>query len=400
MQQRRKTGSTPSPRSGQQQTQVVRRSPRRQTGPTVTPSTAPVQNTLAPPPVFAPVVHAPPVPQTFAPPVMHPSPGASNNNNASPLSAVIPVPPPVQPGSVLPPVVQPSTQAQPTAPSTGHGKRLREVEQAASGNKAAKFNHTGEPREPLQRMAKGKSIEARQFRDLSAPSPEFSDGNKGRHEIASTSQRAPLTGKPVPMAAASSGRTSTGLTVLGGPNDTVVAHTGLMDSGLSTTGQATAHTPFHAFPATLAQQTDPVVAAAMTMQTALDGLAKPTAIRSDPNLTGAKWSGGGGPMEKPDTSRGTDDGYDSDTERGRFARRYNGGREHLKNTLSALRKTSADAAKHTRSPSPPRTRGGTGVLSSRRDVTLPDVSTDTPEEQARKYTEFGFLGMQSLSKKD
>jgi hypothetical protein len=291
----------------------------------------------------------------------------------------------------------PGTQPQPpSTPTTGHGKRLHQVESAASSNKVAKFNHSGEVRDPLERMAKGRSIEANQFRDQSAPSPEFSNGNKGRHEIASTSKRAPLTGKPVPVMAAATGRTSTGLSALSGPNDTVIAHTGLMDSGLSTTGQASSHSPFHAFPETLAQQTDPHVATALTIQTALDGLAKPGSIRSDPKLTGAQWSGGSGPMEKPDTSRGSDDGYDSDTERGKFARRINGAREHMKSSLRAIRSQSTDASNATRPPSPPRTRGGTGLLSTPRDLTLPDVSNDTPQEKTRKLTTFAFAAYQSL----
>jgi hypothetical protein len=343
----------------------------------------------------APVVHAPPVPQTLAP-VIVPSTG-SNNNSASQLSPMVQLPPPVQPGSLLSPMGPPGTQPQPpSTPTTGHGKRLHQVESAASSNKVAKFNHSGEVRDPLERMAKGRSIEANQFRDQSAPSPEFSNGNKGRHEIASTSKRAPLTGKPVPVMAAATGRTSTGLSALSGPNDTVIAHTGLMDSGLSTTGQASSHSPFHAFPETLAQQTDPHVATALTIQTALDGLAKPGSIRSDPKLTGAQWSGGSGPMEKPDTSRGSDDGYDSDTERGKFARRINGAREHMKSSLRAIRSQSTDASNATRPPSPPRTRGGTGLLSTPRDLTLPDVSNDTPEEKTRKLTTFAFAAYQSL----
>jgi hypothetical protein len=282
------------------------------------------------------------------------------------------------------------------SPSTPHGTRLRQLETALSSGNLSELNHTKRPRASLVAMGRGSPTTAEQFRDSPADSPEFPSGNRGRHEIAATAERSVLQGKPVAVAVATAARTSTGLSLLRGPDNEVVAHTGLFLSGLSTTGQSNAHKPFHAFPAILAGHTDPHVATALAIETALDGLSTPSALRSSRRMTGALWVGGSGLIEKPDTSRGHDDGYDSDTERGKLVRRFNFGRERLKDSLSALRSESDAVRKATRSPSPPRSRGGSGLRTSTRGLTLPDVSKLSDEETAYALTNFSFAGFQTL----
>ncbi|WP_414445330.1 hypothetical protein [Burkholderia sp. 22PA0106] len=264
-----------------------------------------------------------------------------------------------------------------------------------SGNLGA-FNHTGPLRAPLVSMGKGTATTPKQFRDDSAASPEFRKGKRGRHEISATAERSAIQGRPVPVAVAAAARTSTGLSLLPGPDNEIVAHTGLFESGLSTTGQADAHQPFHAFPAILAGQSDPHVAAALASQTALDGLTTPAALRSSKRMTGAVWVGGSGSIEAPDANRGRDDGYDSDTERGKVVRRFNVGREHLKDSLTALRHASPAASAATRPPSPARSRGGSGLRTSARSVTLPNVSGKSDSQTAFELTNFAFAGFQSL----
>lgn len=275
------------------------------------------------------------------------------------------------------------------------GKHAREADMASRSNELSKFNHTGPLRRPLVAMASGTPANAKQFRDDSAATSEFQSAKRGRHEISATSRSGVLTGNPVAVAVAATSRTNTALTPLKGPGGEVVAHSGQFP-GMSTAGQDEAHKPFYAFPSLLAKQTDPVTAVALAAHTALGGLSRPREIRGANSLTGERWVGGTGSIEKPNTSRGHDDGYDSDTERGKVARRVGIGREHLKAALSEFRKISPAAAKLTSPPSPPRSRGGMGVPGPRAPLVLPDVSKDSKAEATRKLGDFAFAGFQSL----
>lgn len=282
------------------------------------------------------------------------------------------------------------------------GKRNRDADVASRGGQLSAFNHTGPIKSSVLAMGQGKKTTSRQFRDDSAHSPELpADMGRGRHEISSTSKRDVLIGNPVAVNVAATARISTALAPLVNASGEVVGHTGEFAPEM-TSGQSGAHEIFHNFGATLATQTDPYVASALAIHTALQGTATPEQIRASASLTGAKWVGGSAPMEAPDTSRGTDDGYDSDTERGRYARRVGVGREHLKDSLSAIRATSQEAFDAVPPPSPRRSRGGRpdpSVLGARATLTLPDVSADSPEDAAAKLTTFAFAGFQTLKHK-
>ena len=159
------------------------------------------------------------------------------------------------------------------------------------------------------------------------------------------------------------------------------------------------HTPFHALPAILAKHTDPSVTSAVALDTAIKGMATPQAIRASKNLTGAHWAGGDGVIKAPDITRGFDDGYDSDTERGTIARRHNVGREQLKETLTYLRSESPAAAKLTAPPSPGRSRGGMGPRGARDPFEPPALKKQKlkESEDAASITQFAFAGYQTLT---
>jgi hypothetical protein len=279
------------------------------------------------------------------------------------------------------------------------GKRARDADVASRGGELSAFNHTGPIKSSVLAMGSGGTTTAKQFRDDSAHSSELpSNMGRGRHEISSTSQRAVLVGNPVAVNVAATARISTALAPLVNDSGEVVGHTGEFAPEM-TSGQSGAHQIFHDFGATLATQTDPFVASALAIHTALTGTATPDHIRASTSLTGAKWVGGSGAIEPPDPSRGADDGYDSDTERGRYARRVGVGREHLKDSLTAIRAISQEAFDAVPPPSPRRSRGGRPdptVSASRTTLTLPDVSADSPEDAAAKLTTFAFAGFQTL----
>lgn len=197
--------------------------------------------------------------------------------------------------------------------------------------------------------------------------------------------------------AAHGGRTSTALAFLNGPKNDVVIHSNSLVSGKSTKGQADAHQPFHDLPPELAKETDPYVVSAMTMQTALKGLSRARYIREDATLTKSVAMIGDGPLERPDPSRGHDDGYESDTERGRLTRRFAVAERHLKNVLNSVRKKSSEAKKRTRSPSPPPKLGGMGSVSFKKQK-LPHVTKLSDAEVAYQITTFAFLLFQTLKK--
>jgi hypothetical protein len=284
-------------------------------------------------------------------------------------------------------------------PSTDHGKRVMELEKALALNALSKFNHTGPMRTSLVSMgAHGTSVTAGQFRDASLASPELQSGNRGRHEIASTSQRAALKGYPVATAVAAAARTSTALAALKGPNGEVVVHSGLFISGKTTTGQSTAHTPFHQLPQALAKQTDPHSAAALAAHTALQGLTRARDIRGDPTLTSSEWVGGtagSGGIEAVDATRGNHDGYDSDTERGKMAVRFAVAEAHLKGGLTQIRTVSVAAAALVPPPSPRPNRGGMGTRNDP-PAPLPNVQGLSAADAAHSLTEHLFLGYQTL----
>lgn len=104
-------------------------------------------------------------------------------------------------------------------------------------------------------------------------------------------------------------------------------------------------------------------------------------------------------MEAPDTSRGHDDGYDTDTNRGQAVRRVSVAREHAKDVLTLLRTASPAAAAVTSPPSPRMSRGGMGTPGPRAPMTLPDVSGKSPEDAAAEFGNFAFAGWQSLKPK-
>jgi len=252
-------------------------------------------------------------------------------------------------------------------------------------------------------MAMGATVTEEQFRDTPARSRELSAPKmkRGRHEISSTSERGKLVGRKVAVAVAAAARTSTALTPLLDQHGDVVAHSGEFDN-MSTAGQDEAHAIFHSFAKPLSKQSNPYVASAMAMHTALEGTANPTQIRSSHSITAATWVGGLAPIESPDHTRGNDDGYESGTERGVYARRIGIGREHLKSSLAETRKISPEAAAAVPPPSPRRLRGG---------VPAADPSFETPagfpksfsgkpaHEVAHELTTFAFLGFQTLRKK-
>lgn len=282
------------------------------------------------------------------------------------------------------------------------GKRARDADVASRGGQLSAFNHTGPIKSSVLAMGSGGKTTAKQFRDDSAHSSELPPNiGRGRHEISSTSKRDVLSGNPVAVSVAATARISTALAPLVNGSGEVIGHTGEFSPEM-TSGQSGAHQIFHDFGATLATQTDPFVAAALAIHTALTGTATPDQIRASGTLTGARWVGGNAAIEPPDTSRGTDDGYDSDTERGRYARRVGVGREHLKDSLTAIRAASQDAFDTVPPPSPRRTRGGRPdptVSASRATLTLPDVSADSDEDAAAKLTTFAFAGFQTLKHK-
>lgn len=279
------------------------------------------------------------------------------------------------------------------------GKRARAVDVASRGGQLSALNHTGAIKSSVLAMGHGAQTTPKQFRDDTFPSPELPPNmGRGRHEIASTSQRGALVGNPVAVSVAATARVSTALAPLVGHSGEVVGHAGEFAPEM-TSGQPGAHKIFHDFPATLATQTDPYVASALAMHTALQGTATPDQIRASASLTGASWVGGSGAIEPPDKSRGMDDGYDSDTERGRYARRIGVGREHLKDSLSAIRAASQAVFGTVPPPSPRRSRGGSSnpsLIGPRSTLTLPDVSADPPAAAAAKLTTFAFAGFQTL----
>lgn len=284
---------------------------------------------------------------------------------------------------------------------TPHAKRARSAENGARSASPAVFNHTGPLRSSAETLASGTTVKDTQFRDPPQPSAELPAGkNRGRHEISATAESDAIRGNPVAVAAAYAGRTSTALSLLKKPDGNIAAHTGMFVD-MSTEGQPEAHQRFHAFPAKLNKTKDAYAASAMTIQTALDGLAKPLDIRTAPQLTGKRWIGGTGAIEAPAPNRGKDDGYDTDTERGKLARRVGVGREHLKDSLREIRKQSAAAKTATRSPSPPKVRGGTADRTaaddaSREPFAFPDLSGKTQKEATYELTRFAFAGYQTI----
>lgn len=279
---------------------------------------------------------------------------------------------------------------------TEAGSALRNLEKYLANNQLDELNHTGPTRTAIRPLEESYDVPPNQFRDAPQPSPELVEGsNAGRHEVLSTANRNHLKGNPIAVAVSAAARTSTALTFLKGENNTVTAHSGLIRSGKSTKGQAAAHTIFHDLPQKMSSIDDPYEASALAMQTALDGFSRARFIRDDDTITGSTTTMSDIKIEKPDPARGYDDGYESDTERGRITRRFATAERHLKNSLNTLRKQHPEARKRTRAPSPPPILGGRGYTSFS-DLKLPDVSNEEPASAASLLTNIAFSGFQTI----
>ncbi len=205
------------------------------------------------------------------------------------------------------------------------------------------------------KLANGDTITPDQFRDPSCQTSEnytlpakgsawFPQGKKykcGNHEICESSQCNTLSGNKVAVAIGEAARISTAFALLREkPGDDSspesIVHSGMMVLGSkSTKGQPAAHKIFHDFPAKLIKRTDPYIASYEAIMTALNGLTRGRYIRGDSTLTGSM-NVLGFYFEPPDTKRGQDDGYGSDTGRGQYVKRFEIGINQLKNTAHQI----------------------------------------------------------------